>query len=225
MVEDGACRSGCPVDDAGEGIVLHHIIYLPVAGGDLHLEDVILEAVCHVDRFAEVVDGIGNQQGFQQLGGTPGIGDRYARVQLLENVEFGFFVERSSRGLVTESQNYGSPFFARKVLRSERPAGTHDEIACHSELFRFVKSDTEHVDPFVAQPYQGFLADRVFLPAGEGYRIDFHAGDPGFLQQIEFPADFSFVYAVAVPPPAYVGPVGVGRVLEGLPDGFRACCK
>ena len=220
VVEDGTCRSGRPVDDAGEGIVLHHVIHLPLAGGDLHLEDVILESVRHVDRLAEVVDGIRNQQGFQKLWGTPGIGNRYTRVQLLENVEFGFFVERSSSGLVTESQNYGSPFIARKVLRSERPAGSDDEVACHPELFRFVKGDPQHVDPFVAQPYQGFLADRVLLPAGEGYGIDFHAGDSSFLQQIEFPADFSFVYAVAVPPPAYVGPVGVGRVLEGLPDGF-----
>ena len=179
-----------------------------------------MNLVCNILSFAEVVDRVRHKQHPHHFGGASGIRDGHLGVQFLVHVEQGLVVKNASCCLVAVCEDDGCPFVTGQSFASERPSGTYDEVTGHAQFFRFIESHSQHVDPFVAEPDKGLLPDNVFLFPGEGNRIDFHAGDTRFFEQIKFAPDFSLVYTVSVPPPADIGPVGIGRILECLPDRF-----
>ena len=106
MVQDGACGTGSAINYAGEGVVLHHIIYLPLAGGNLHLDGVPLHLVGNVLGLGEVVYRIRHQQHLKQLRHTPGIGDGNLWIQLLIDMEKGFVVHCPAHSLVAVGQDH-----------------------------------------------------------------------------------------------------------------------
>ena len=137
-----------------------------------------------------------------------GVDDRYTRVQFLENGELGNFQGLAALYLAGQGQQHPRTFVTVQGLGAEGPAGTDDQVAGHADLFSLVKNDLQHVDPFIAEPFQLFGVQGVGS-GGEGNRVDFHAADTGVLEQVQLADQFFGLDAVAVPPPADEGAVPV----------------
>ena len=148
------------------------------------------------------------------------MGCRRLGIQFLEDVEQGLVVQgtRLGRGIAV-GENDGGPFLPRQRFGAEGPAGAHDEVAGHAQFLGLVKSHAQHIDPLVAEPDERRDAQVILvLLSGKGHGVDLHAGDAGFLQEVQFAPDFIGRHLIAVPPPAHIGPIGVVRIPEGFQD-------
>ena len=183
--------------------------------GDFDGQHIPVKFVGDVDGLTQVFDGIRYEvAGYQRRDSARGdFCD--ARVDCLENVEFGYLegldVFRKGLGV---GEHHGCALLPGKRLRAERPSGSDDKVAGHADLFRFVEDNLKHINPFVAEPNKLFGAG--FVSAREAHGVDFNASDSGLFEKVELPDQFVRLHAVSVPPPADEGTVPAVRILELL---------
>ena len=96
MVKYGAGSTRSTIDHAGEGLVAHHCIELPLAlGRDFDADYIVHEPVGHVDGLIEAADRVRDKERLNEMRNATGVGHGNSRIQFLENVEFGHFEEFS----------------------------------------------------------------------------------------------------------------------------------
>ena len=87
MVQDRTGRARSTVDHAGEGIVLHHSVELPVALRDIHSDHIAFDVTRQVNRLAEVVDRIRSETDRHKFRSTAGVHLRHPGIYILEYID------------------------------------------------------------------------------------------------------------------------------------------
>ena len=128
-------------------------------------------------------------------------------------MEQGYLKRLTCRYFPRISQKDFSPFIPWQALRAEWPAGADYEIAIHADLISLVKDNLQHINPFVAQPFERFSVQRV-ISSRKRDRINLDPTYARFLHDVKFPDKFLGFHPVAIPPPSDEWTVTCVRVLE-----------
>ena len=213
VVKNRTGRARSTVDHAGEGIVLHHSVELPVAFRYIHRDHIAFDVARQINRLTEVVDRVRSETDRHKFRSTAGVHLRHPGIYILEYVELGHLEPLAPRHLLRVGEHHGGTLLTRQGLRSERPSGSDDQVAGHSKASGLVEHDLQHVYPFVTQPFERLGVHRV-SSVRERDRIDLHSTDSRILEDVQLTHKLLCLNAVAVPPPAHERTVAAVRILE-----------
>ena len=234
MVEHGSCRAWRAVDDFQKTIDFHQCGKGVFSFGDFDSDDAICRAfdglrrLCFISRSRSLSLSKGRHDVNALINARSRIRKKLQHHQLLgvslirrTHLGHGFLanaVEDEGEGggarhrLRIVDHDLRSFLFIEK-LGTEGPSRAYEEVASQVEGVGFVEAYLEHINPFVAEPWEGGFAETVAI-GREGDGVDFHAADASLFQETQLAYEFIGLHLVAVPPPAHEGTVLRGGLLE-----------